>query len=120
MTDSIPTIISEYLHAADRGDVDAVVACFVNDATVFDEDREWLGHAEIRQWRTQVATVYEYTVEVRGAVGLGTTDGVERHDVYIHLEGNFPGGAVDLTYRFGLRDGLVTRLQIVPTEVGES
>ena len=43
-------------------------------------------------------------------------DGVERHDVYIHLEGNFPGGKVDLTNRFALRDGRIARLEIVPTE----
>ena len=120
MTNSIPTIISTYLAAADRGDVDAVVACFVNDTTVFDEDQEWHSHGGIRQWRTQVATAYKYTVEVLSVVGLGTTDGVERHDVYTHLEGNFPGGTVDLTNRFALRDGLITRLEIVPTEVAES
>ena len=34
--------------------------------------------------------------------------------MYTHLEGNFPGGTVDLTNRFGLRDGLIARLEIVP------
>ena len=63
MTTSLPTIISEYLAAADRGDVDAIVACFADDAAVLDEDQEWRGHAGIRQWRT-CATAYEYTVEV--------------------------------------------------------
>jgi hypothetical protein len=49
-------------------------------------------------------------------VGLGETDDVERVDVYTHLEGNFPGGTVDLTNRFGLRGGRITLLEIVPTE----
>ena len=120
MTSSLPTIISEYLAATDRRDVDAVVACFADDATVLDEDREWHGHAGIRQWRTKVATAYEYTVAVQRTVALGEIDGVERHDVYTHLEGNFPGGTVDLTNRFGLRDGRITRLEIVPTEGAES
>jgi hypothetical protein len=120
MPNSIPTIISEYLAAADRGGVDTIVACFANDATVFDENREWHGHAGIRKWRTTVASAYEYTVEVRRVVGLGEVDGVERHDVYTHLEGNFPGGTVDLTNRFGLRNGRITRLEIVPTESAES
>lgn len=114
MTSSLPPIVSEYFEAADRGDVDAVVACFAKDATVFDEDKEWRGHAGIRQWRTQVATAYEYTLDVRRVVGRGAIDGVERHHVYTHLEGNFPGGTVDLTYRFGLHDGRITRLEIVP------
>lgn len=113
-------IISEYLTAADHGDVDAIVACFANDATVLDEDQEWHGHAGIRQWRTEVATAYNYTVEVRRTVGRGVIEGVERHDVYTHLEGNFPGGTVDLTNRFGLRDGCIARLEIVPTQGVES
>jgi hypothetical protein len=120
MTSSLPTIISEYFAAAARGDVDVVVACFANDAIVLDEDQEWHGHAGIRQWRTLVATVYDYTVEVRRAVDRGDIDGVERHDVYTRLEGNFPGGTVDLTNRFGLRDGRITLVEIVPTEGVES
>jgi ketosteroid isomerase-like protein len=116
MTSSLPTIIAEYLAAAVRGDVDAIVACFANDATVLDEDREWHGRTGIRHWRTQVATAYEYTVEVRRTVGRGEIDGVERHDVYTHLEGNFPGGTVDLINRFCFRDGRITRLEIVPAE----
>jgi hypothetical protein len=32
--------------------------------------------------------------------------------VRTHLEGNFPGGTVDLRYRFGLRDGRIAELRI--------
>ena len=39
MTNSLPTIISEYMAASDRRDVDAVVACFTDDAVVVDEDQ---------------------------------------------------------------------------------
>ncbi|BDH12805.1 hypothetical protein [Streptomyces hygroscopicus] len=31
-----------------------------------------------------------------------------------HLEGNFPGGTIDLRYQFTLRDGLIERLVIEP------
>ena len=120
MSISLPTIISEYLAASDGGNVDAIVMCFTEDAVVLDEDHQWRGHAGIRQWRERVATAYEYTVEVLGADALGQVDGVERHDVYTHLEGNFPGGTVDLTDRFGLRDDRIATLQIVPTEAAEA
>jgi hypothetical protein len=120
MTISLPTIISDYLAASDGGNVAALVMCFTDDAVVFDEDQQWRGHAGIRQWREKVTTAYEYTVEVLGADALGRVDGVERHDVYTHLEGNFPGGKVDLTDRFGLRDGRIATLQIVPTQAAES
>ena len=120
MTISLPTVISDYLAASERGDVDALVACFTDDAVVLDEDQEWRGRAGIRQWRQKVASAYEYTVEVRGAAEHGSVDGVQRHDVHTHLEGNFPGGTVDLTFRFGLRDDHIATLQIVPTETAES
>jgi len=120
MTISLPTIISEYLAAFDREDLDAVVACFTDDGVVFDQGEEVRGHAGIRQWLEKVATAYERTVEVRGATALGTIDGLERHDVYTHLEGNFPGGTVDLTDRFGLRDGRIGSLEFVPTQAAQA
>jgi hypothetical protein len=120
MTISLPAIISDYLAASDAGNVDALVRCFTDDAVVFDENQQWQGHVGIRQWREKVTAAYEYTVEVLGAGDLGQVDGVERHDVYTHLEGNFPGGRVDLTDRFGLREGRIATLQIVPTQAAES
>jgi uncharacterized protein (TIGR02246 family) len=116
-TGSLPPVISEYLAASDRGDAEAIARCFAEDAVVVDEGQEWRGTAAIRRWRATVATAYQYTVQVTGAKALGETDGhVERHDVYIHLEGNFPGGQVDLTDRFALRDGRIASLEIVPAE----
>jgi hypothetical protein len=83
---------------------------------VVDEGRQWRGTAAIRRWRATVATAYQYAVQVTGAEALGQADGAERHDVHVHLEGNFPGGQVDLTDRFALRGGRIARLEIVPAE----
>ena len=113
---SLPPVISAYLAASDRGDAEAVVRCFAQDAVVVDEGREWRGTAPIRRWRATVATAYQYTVQVTGAKAEGEVDGLEGHDVYLHLEGNFPGGQVDLTDRFALRGGRIARLEIVPAE----
>ena len=112
---ALPPVISEYLAASDRGDTEAVVRCFAQDAVIVDEGREWRGTAAIRRWHATVATAYQYTVQVTGAEAPGQADGAERHDVHVHLEGNFPGGQVDLTDRFALRDGRIARLEIVPT-----
>ena len=111
---SLPPVICEYLAASDRGGDEAVVRCFAEDAVVVDEGREWRGTAAIRRWRATVATAYQYTVQVTGAEALGQVDGAERHDVHVHLEGNFPGGQVDLTDRFALRDGRIASLEILP------
>ena len=115
-TGSLPPVISEYLAASDRGDDEAVAGCFAQDAVVVDEGREWQGTAAIRRWRATVATAYQYTVQVTGAEALGEADGAERHDVHVHLEGNFPGGEVDLTDRFALHAGRIAGLEIVPTK----
>jgi ketosteroid isomerase-like protein len=111
---SLPRVVSDYLTAADRGDLDAVVACFADDAVVADENRQWRGRDGIRQWRETVATAYAYTTDVRGATALGLSGGADRYDVQVHLEGNFPGATVDLTNRFGVRDGRIVTLEIVP------
>jgi ketosteroid isomerase-like protein len=114
---SLPPVVSNYLAASDRDDIDAIVACFTNDAVVLDEDRQWHGVAAIRQWREKVGTAFEYTVAIIGSDALGEVDGGRRHNVYTHLEGNFPGGQVDLTNRFTLRGDLIEGLEIVPTAV---
>jgi ketosteroid isomerase-like protein len=114
---SLPPVVSKYLAASDRDDIDGIVACFANDAVVLDEDRRWRGAAAIRQWRQTVATAFEYTVTLLGSEALGEVDGAKRYDVYTHLEGNFPGGQVDLTNRFTLRGEQIVGLQIVPTGV---
>lgn len=115
MTTSLSPVISSYFTAAAEGDVDALVTCFTDDAVVADEDRTWRGRAEIRSWRETVATAYKYTLDVLGSEPAGESAGLERHDVRTHLEGNFPGGTVDLTYRFGLRDGRIASLDVAPT-----
>jgi hypothetical protein len=115
---ALPPVIMEYLAASAQGDTDAVVSCFIDDGRILDEEQEWRGTAAIRQWRDRVATAYEYTVQVTGARALSKLNGAERHDVDVHLEGNFPGGQVDLTDRFALRDGRIAVLEIVPAEAG--
>ena len=114
---SLPPVVSNYLAASDRDDIDAIVACFTEDAVVLDENRNWRGADAIRQWRENVATAYEYTVAIIGSQALGELDGGQRREVYTHLEGNFPGGQVDLTNRFTLRGDLIGGLEIVPTAV---
>jgi len=112
---SLPLVVSNYLVASDRDDIDAIVACFTDDAVVLDEDRYWRGADAIRQWRENVATAFEYTAVIIGSEALGEVDGGQRHEVYTHLEGNFPGGQVDLTNRFTLRGDLIVGLEIVPS-----
>jgi ketosteroid isomerase-like protein len=114
MTVQIPTIISRFFEASDARDVDAIVACFTDDAVLTDEGRTHRGHDEIRRWRQDVNAAYEFTVEVLGDAPAATTGDLTRHDVTARLEGNFPGGTVDLVHRFELRDSTIAALHIAP------
>jgi hypothetical protein len=114
MTNSLPPVISRYFTAADNGDIDLLIGCFSPDAVVTDEGKSWHGHAEIRRWREDVATAYDYTLQILRTEPAGDQGGPDWHDVLTRLEGNFPGGTVDLTYRFGLLDGRIAELRIGP------
>jgi ketosteroid isomerase-like protein len=115
LTATLPPAISAYLRASDERDLDAITSCFAEDAIVVDEDKEWRGRSGIREWREGVATAYEYTVEVLDLQAPGAPDGIERWHVFLHLEGNFPDGKVNLTSKFELVGGLIAKLEIVPT-----
>ena len=108
MRDTMPEVISAYFRAAEAGDLDALIACFTDDATVSDEERTWRGHAGIRTWRLDVATKYVYTLEVLGSEPVAA----DVSTVNTRLEGSFPGSPVELVYRFTVRNGLISALEI--------
>ncbi len=88
--------------------------CFTDDAAVSDEGQTWRGHDEIRAWRTGTAGKFQYTIEVLDTTAAASpSTASERHAVHTHLEGDFPGGQVDLTFRFTVRDGLISTLDMV-------
>src|SRR5260221_14783774 len=109
MTTSLPTIISAYFAAAEAGETTALVECFTEDAEVVDESETRHGHAGIRRWRDEVASKYEYELRVLD----GHAADELQWTVSTRLEGNFPGGVADLDFRFALREGLISRLEIV-------
>lgn len=101
-------MITRYYDAAAAGDLDTLIGCFTADAHVRDEGRDYHGVAEIRGWRTGVASRFTYTTQIIGAEAVG--DGV--YVVSTHLEGDFPGGVVDLRQRFTVIGGLIADLSI--------
>jgi ketosteroid isomerase-like protein len=108
--DELPAAITTYLVAHQARDLDTAVAHYTPDAAVTDEGHTYHGPEEIRAWLSRSASEYTYTTELTGAA---TVD--DRHyDVVHHLEGDFPGGVVDLHFRFTLRDTRISRLVIEP------
>jgi len=106
----VPDAVAKYQDAHDRGDVEEALAAFTSTATVKDDGHEYRGRDEIRDWLGRASTEFTYTRTLTGADAIDTGTWL----VTNHLEGNFPGGVVDLRYRFVLADGLIAELEIAP------
>jgi hypothetical protein len=108
VSDESPDVVRRYLHAADEQDADALAACFTPDGFVVDEDETYVGHDEIIRWRRELAGKFTYTSELTGTEPGGGNE----HRAFVHIEGNFPGGKADLTYRFTVEGDLISALII--------
>jgi ketosteroid isomerase-like protein len=107
---ALPETITRYLAAHRVRDADTAISTFTTDATVVDDGKTYTGTDAIRGWLSRSASEYTYTTELTGSEEVD-----ESHHVAVnHLEGNFPGGTVDLRYQFALRDNLIERLTIEP------
>ena len=63
---SVPEAIEDYFRAVDDDVTEALVACFTDDAEVTDEGALHRGPEEIRAWREQTRSAYQYTATVLG------------------------------------------------------
>jgi hypothetical protein len=105
-----PEVIRRYLEAHDRRDADASLLAFARDAHVLDDGHDYYGLEAIRDWLARASTEFTYTRALLDA----SAEAPNRWLVRNRLEGDFPGGVVDLQYRFTLVDGLIADLAIVP------
>jgi hypothetical protein len=110
MATTLPDVIQRYQDAHDAQDVEAALATFTAGATVHDDGQSWSTPNEIRQWLTKTSTEFTYTRALISAEQTG--DG--SWEVRNRLEGNFPGGVVDLRYQFELDRDRIARLTIAP------
>ena len=101
--------VQRYFDVVDAEDPEALVALTTADVVVADDGTTWRGHDGVREWRANVVRQWDYTTELTGVRSTGAT-----HVVTGHLEGNFPGGEVDLYYLFELADDVIARLEISP------
>lgn len=109
MTVRLPAPIADYFRAADVGDAEAVAACFAEEATVHDEQRDHRGREAIGAWAAEASRRYRFRAEPRSF-----EPAVEGGTVTAHVTGDFPGGRADLRYRFRLAGGEIQALEITP------
>ncbi|RIJ52085.1 nuclear transport factor 2 family protein [Clavibacter lycopersici] len=110
MTTRFPASIAQYLLAVEADDIPGSLDALTPDAVVVDEGVARTG-AGIAEWRARSASEYAYTREFRGLEVVDPSRFVAQH----RLEGDFPGGVVDLRFTFTLAaDGRIRRLEIAP------
>ncbi len=100
--------VSAYLQAKSGTTPEATAHLFAEDAFVDDNGAEFRGRTDIVRWRREVSNAFTFTATLLDS----KRDGL-RVAVTERLEGDFPGGRVDLTSTFDLgSDGLIERLVI--------
>jgi ketosteroid isomerase-like protein len=107
----LPANVRRYLDAHRDKDAAAAIATFSPDAVVVDDGKTYTGLEQIHEWLGRSASEYTYTIELTAAAQFDDLN----FEAVNHLDGNFPGGTVDLRYRFTLDSaGGVARLVIQP------
>jgi hypothetical protein len=109
MTD-LPAVVLRYQDAHDRHDADGALATFTPDAIVTDDGHTYRGLVEIRDWLSRASVEFTYTRTLIDTAQVDDSTWL----VTNHLEGDFPGGVVDLRYRFVVSGVLLAKLDIAP------
>jgi ketosteroid isomerase-like protein len=104
----LPATIRSYLVAHAARDTDTAIQTFGPDAVVVDQGRTFRGTDEVLEFLRNAGIEFSYTTELVGSERID-----DKHWVaHSHLEGDFPGGVADLTYRFTVDGDRITELVI--------
>ncbi|MDQ2985464.1 MAG: nuclear transport factor 2 family protein [Armatimonadota bacterium] len=108
---ALPPPIERYFAAKEGEDAEETLACFTEDATVWDngEDLELKGIAQIREWMTGTVAGYKLSSEVKSGEMRG-----EEFVAGVVVSGDFPGSPYEFAYRFKLRGDRIAELAIDP------
>jgi hypothetical protein len=107
---AVPAAITSYQASHDSRDVEKAFAQFTDDVHIEDDGRTYEGRSGVRTFLQEAGSEYTYTRTLIGATEVSP----DCWRITNRLEGNFPGGEVDLSYEFVLKDGLIARLKIAP------
>jgi hypothetical protein len=108
--DQLPAPIRGFLAAHEAHDTDAALRAFSPTAVVVDDGETYRGTDELRRFLAKAGAEYSYTIELVGAQRVDDAHWVATH----RLEGDFPGGVVELGYRFAMDGELIAELVIAP------
>lgn len=107
-TDQMPATIRAFVEAHLAHDAESALPLLSQDAVIVDDGTSYTGHDALHRFITEAGTEFSYTDNITD-VRLDGGTWIVAH----HLEGDFPGGVVDLDYRFTLSGEQIGRLEIV-------
>jgi hypothetical protein len=104
---TLPAAVTRYLEAANRFNVIVAADCFTADASVHDENQDYVGRDAIRTWIAATSRKYRPAFTVLRATVQG-----DEASLSVAVSGQFPGSPVTLAYQLRLRDGKISTLTI--------
>lgn len=107
MSDNLPKPIALYVSAENSGDTTLFDQCFVEDATVRDENETYKGLTAIKQWKAETKGKYQHTVD---PLRIAERDG--KFIVTNRLTGSFPGSPIELDFVFTIESNRIVSLEI--------
>src|ERR1051325_963676 len=108
MNPKLPPIINEYISASNAHDVEAVLACFSDSATVRDENETLHGRQAIKTWIVKTIEKYAFHFE---PLSIKQDDDNEA-SVAVKVSGTFPGSPVMLDYHFTTDSEKISSLSV--------
>ncbi len=107
MSPVLPDLLAAFFAAENKGDVDALGACFAAQAVVRDEGRTIEGVPHIKQWMKDAKAKYQHSVE---PLQIAKRDG--KTVVSAKVAGNFPNSPVSLDHVFEIVGDRISSLEI--------
>lgn len=107
MAAALPRPIPNYIDASNAHDVQSILACFSDDATVRDENTTHRGKIAIEPWlRT---TIEKYRFQFKP---LSAEERDNETIVAVQISGTFPGSPITLDYYFTIAHEKIVSLII--------
>lgn len=103
---TIPPIVSTYLDAMNRRDIETAVECFAADAMVRASGERYHGRAAIRAWKSRRKSS-NATFELQSAGQAGGGLRVESL-----VSGDFPGSPIVVHQYYRIQRGLISVLEL--------
>ena len=104
----LPAVIKKYVDASNQHDVKSILACFSDDAVVYDEGETLHGKKAIEGWIAKTIAKYKFQFK---ALSI-KEDKVDVVIVTVEVSGTFDGSPVTLDYHFTIESDKIRSLTI--------